>query len=553
MDLTTLSFNDYNTEDVYNDKDSSAKGLVTAYKRDNPNGSYDDFFSKVNAKWDTDNVKKAAGELLPKKSYKTGGFSGMPTNVQNELNIGYKGEPEQKTTPEKVLDTVLENSEKEEPKKDKNTTTTPISEMDKRFADQQEGIADYGENNEVARQKEFSSDRWNQTSENMRRMGEEFGNIDDKLVGQLPTFMFRRYQNGDFGDPKSKDAKLRLAHFMLNGLQTQLRRFSNGAAIAAGKSPLYPNEMSDYEKYQSTNLAKGLENRWNKYNRETQAAMDMAINQGGKEEELKNAIATISANNRLASKFNMMNESQKAYTLNVMAKLGKEISNMNDKDFVNTLVGYVISGDTLSWQELAEILAARYGKDAIKMIGSKVNNANENLGDNAEEQTAGYSGTGKSTEGYSVTLSDGTVVNPGRMLQSGEYKEITKIAKDLSGKYRRGEITEEQFRADYGKLEELMKQHPIANKFGTIRPVDVMIKENNKLKTNDITSKYTELQNNVKAGKVTPSQYEEEYKKLEEQAKSIRLTDMDIKGLIPKLSKDKILKYAEKANKNKKK
>jgi hypothetical protein len=247
----------------------------------------------------------------------------------------------------------------------------------------------------------------------------------------------------------------------------------------------------------------------------------------------------------------MMNESQKAYTLNVMAKLGKEISNMNDKDFVNTLVGYAISGDTLSWQKLAEILAAKYGKDAIKMIGEKVNNANENLGDNAEEQTAGYSGTGKSTEGYSVTLSDGTVVNPGRMLQSGEYKEITKIADDLSTKYRNGEITEEQFRADYGKLEELMKQHPIANKFGTIRPVDVMIKENNKLKTNDITSKYTELQNNVKAGKVSPSQYEEEYKKLEEQAKTIGLTDMDIKGLIPKLSKDKILKYAEKANKKK--
>lgn len=520
-----MTFDEYNTDEYFNNKDSSADGLIKT--------AFDEGKSR-------EEVENSLSPLW--KEDKKG-------NVKKALDTYYKPKTEDKPAKEKTV----EEPKMEKANKDKNTTTTPISEMDKRFADQQESIADYGENTENARQKELSLDRWNQTSENMRKMGEEFGNIDDKLVGQLPTFMLKRYANGEFGDPKSPDAKLRLAHFMINGLESKLKGASNAAMAAAGKSPMFSDVTSDYEKYQNTNLAKGLENRWNKYNRETQAAMDMAINQGGKEEELKNAIANISANNRLASKFNMMNESQKAYTLNVMAKLGKEISNMNDKDFVNTLVGYVISGDTLSWQELAEILAARYGKDAIKMIGSKVNNANENLGDNAEEQTAGFSGLNNNSDEYSVTLSDGTVVNPGRMLQSGEYKEITKIADDLSGKYRRGEITEEQFRADYGKLEELMKQHPIANKFGTIRPVDVMIKENNKLKTNDITSKYTELQNNVKAGKVTPSQYEEEYKKLEEQAKSIGLTDMDIKGLIPKLSKDKILKYAEKANKNKKK
>ena len=92
-----------------------------------------------------------------------------------------------------------------------------------------------------------------------------------------------------------------------------------------------------------------------------------------------------------------------------------------------------------------------------------------------------------------------------------------------------------------------MKQHPIANKFGNIRPVDDMVKDNNKLKVNDITTKYNELQNKAKNGKVSTSQYEEEYKELEEKAKAIGLTDKDIKGLIPKLSQEKILKYASKA------
>ena len=555
-----MTFAEYNTDANFDNNKSSLEELVKLGKSEGK--TLDQIKNALSKKW---KGSSKIGNIqtyydnAPER-YKKGGYNGMPTSVQAKKGIDEvnKVEPEKavlplkQKEPEPMKEEIKEETTVEKPKKNGNTTTTKISDMDKRFANQQESIMDYGEDTENARQEELSADRWDKTSENMRRMGEEFGNIDDKLVAQLPTFMLRRYQNGDFGNitdtstPEGKQSKtnaqLRLAHFMINGLGTALTNASN---VIKGK----PLEESDYEKYQNTNLAKGLENRWNKYKKETDAAMEMAIQQGGNEEALKNAIANISANNRLASKFNMMNESQKAYTLNVMAKLGNEISNMNDKDFVSTLVGYVISGDSLSWQELAEILAARYGKDAMKKLGEKVSNANENLGDNIEEQTAGYSGSSNSnnTDGYSVTLSDGTTINPGMTLQSSEYKEITKIADDLSTKYRNGEITEEQFRADYGKLEELMKQHPIANKFGTIRPVDEMVKDNNKLKVNDITTKYNELQNKAKNGKVSTSQYEEEYKELEEKAKAIGLTDKDIKGLIPKLSQEKILKYASKA------
>lgn len=51
-----------------------------------------------------------------------------------------------------------------------------------------------------------SADDYNRTMENMERSGDAFKKIDDKLIEQLPTFMFKRYQQGEFGDPKSSDA-----------------------------------------------------------------------------------------------------------------------------------------------------------------------------------------------------------------------------------------------------------------------------------------------------------------------------------------------------------
>jgi hypothetical protein len=70
--------------------------------------------------------------------------------------------------------------------------------------------------------------------------------------------MFKRYQNGEFGDPKGSDAKLRLAHFMINGVGTALSNISH----TIRKDGI--QEQSDAEKYQQTNLEEGLKNRWNK-------------------------------------------------------------------------------------------------------------------------------------------------------------------------------------------------------------------------------------------------------------------------------------------------
>jgi hypothetical protein len=89
------------------------------------------------------------------------------------------------------------------------------------------------------------------------------------------------------------------------------------------------------------------------------------------EQEIENSIAKVSANARLQSKFNMMNENQKIYTLKVLSKIGNEIGNMNDKDFMNTLIGFATSGDNLDWQEAAELLVSRYGKKTYDTLKGK--------------------------------------------------------------------------------------------------------------------------------------------------------------------------------------
>ena len=65
--MTFDTFDTYNTDEAYKDKGTTAKGLVAAYKKDNPEGSKDDFYSKLNATWKEDKngyVKAAVDEAF---------------------------------------------------------------------------------------------------------------------------------------------------------------------------------------------------------------------------------------------------------------------------------------------------------------------------------------------------------------------------------------------------------------------------------------------------------------------------------------------------------
>lgn len=256
-------------------------------------------------------------------------------------------------------------------------SSSKLDEATQTFLDKNNAIADTQENKEYKKQEEDLGKRWDLRLKNIDRMSDSMRNIDDHMVDQLPTFMFKRYQNGEFGDPKSSDAKLRLAHFMINGVGTALQ---NASAVIKGGA----QQESDIEKYNRTNLEEGLSNRWNKYKQETQSAIDIAKQGGMSEEALTDSIATISSNNRLQSAFNQMNERQKVFALQVLGEIGDKMGNMNDTQFVNTLMGMSAMGDSLDVKEAAAMLVYRTVKDPEKR-DSILSGLGFNVGGNKKE------------------------------------------------------------------------------------------------------------------------------------------------------------------------
>ena len=95
------------------------------------------------------------------------------------------------------------------------------------YLNKNDTIAETVEKKQLDKLLKNSDANWKQMTETSAKVRNAYNDIDDKYIEQLPTFMFRRYQNGEFGDPKSGDAKLRLAHFMINGVGTALSNASH--------------------------------------------------------------------------------------------------------------------------------------------------------------------------------------------------------------------------------------------------------------------------------------------------------------------------------------
>ena len=125
----------------------------------------------------------------------------------------------------------------------------------------------------------------------MERLGKSFRKIDDHFLEQLPRSVFAHYKSGDFGKVGSKEAKQRLAGFIISQFGSSLKTLSNGLMQMGGRSPLFADTTSDWEKFQQTNLGKGMENRWRKYEAETQGAIDLLKKQHTDEQDIKNGIA----------------------------------------------------------------------------------------------------------------------------------------------------------------------------------------------------------------------------------------------------------------------
>ena len=502
-----MTFAEYNTDDNYDNKNGFESSLEELVKIGKSEGMTKDAIrSSLSPKW--------------QKSSKLNKFD------------EYYGE-ETKPTEEKVTEKVIENTD---PK-----TSEKLDKETEGFMNKNNAIQNAQEDNEYERQKAELFKRWDAREENINKMTDSMRRIDDHMIDQLPTFMFKRYSNGEFGDPKSSDAKLRLAHFMINGLGTALSNMSH----VIRKDGV--QEQSDAEKYQQTNLEQGLQNRWNKYKQETQSAIDLAKQGGMSEESITDSIATISSNNRLQSAFNQMNERQKVFALQVLGEIGNKMGNMNDAEFANTLIGMSAMGDSLDYKEAAGMLIYRFMKDPTKRDAALSELGLLNGG--GTNVIAGIGGSllggNSGTEGETgTTLEDGTKVDPGKYMNSKEYKELVAAGDKLSQQYYNGEIDEAKFRSEYAKLEKIMSEHGWFSFFRNkgIASADDLIKVNNRNNLIQLSNEFDELNNNAK--NYTKDEYLKKYDELKARGVKWGISEKDLKSV--EKAKEKALKKVKK-------
>ena len=560
--MTFDTFDSYNTDEAYKDKGTTAKGLVDAYKKDNPNGSADDFYSKLNKTWAQDkdgHVKNAVNEAFKAKE-----------EVKEEPKAEEKTAPKVEEMTQTTEALKPEEEKKEEPKLN-------LSKADKDYMDSQSAIIDEAKRKAINDAVNEKASSYRNTLDTLEKQGEAFRNIDDKLIDQLPTFMWRRYQNGEFGDPKSSDAKLRLAYFAINNVVSKLKMVANADAIARGQGQIFGNTESAYDQYQASNLAQGLENRWNKYKTETNNAMNLLINRGLKEEELTDAARTIAQNQNLQNAFNMVDENKKAYILEVVTKLGDKIGNMNDKKFVNLILGMASSG-SVDPSQAAEMIGIRAGgsladkynlfddngnidlsviKDLVGKLGKEtVGNMLGEYGvdinkldyDTASIIPGGNNSTGSdgvydekktgnkfknptgNLKGYRGL--DGNTYDFSTFATKEEKDNLAKISKDLSDRYYNGEIDAATYKKYLDPLVREASKHTGIKVFDT----DTMIKKNIKLKLDNLNKA-------AKKGTVPVDSYKEQTAKILSMAEDAGYSEKDIAALKKDFKDTSKIKY----------
>lgn len=212
-------------------------------------------------------------------------------------------------------------------------------------------IADKAKNDALKDINVDSIKNWQEMNKTSKNVIDAYKNIDDKYIEQLPTFMFKRYHDGEFGDPDSSDAKLRLAHFMINGLGTAL---ANASHIIKKDGQ---QEQSDYEKVQGTNLEQGLANRWRKNNAETEEVIKLANKEADNEQDARIYVEQLTRDNYLKTAWNKMDQNQKLYSINVSREIGKLIGDMNLEELSNFITARAMDGSLSEEQAVVAGLA----------------------------------------------------------------------------------------------------------------------------------------------------------------------------------------------------
>ena len=235
-------------------------------------------------------------------------------------------------------------------------SSTGLDKHTQNYLNKNDKIAETVEEKQLKRLLENSEANWKQMTDTSAKVRNAYNDIDDKYIEQLPTFMFRRYQNGEFGDPKSGDAKLRFAHFLINGVGTTL---ANASHIIRKDGV---QEQSEYEKVQGTNLEQGLANRWRKNNAETEEVIKIANKEADNEQDARIYVEQLTRDNMLKSGWNAMDQNQKLYAINVSREIGKMIGDMNVEELSNFITAQALNGNLSEQQAVVVGLASLVSK-----------------------------------------------------------------------------------------------------------------------------------------------------------------------------------------------
>ena len=518
-----MTFDEYNTDENFENDASSLEELVKIGKSEGK--SKDAIRNSLSPKW--------------QKSSKLNKFD------------EYYGE-DAKTEPkeEKPADEFKEEEVISKP-------SSTLSNSEKKYINKQNEIADTAKKEMLEDIKNDSKGNWEENYNSMLKRADAYKNIDDHYFEGLPTFIFRRYQNGEFGDTGSTDAKLRMAYFMINGLGTSL---SNASNVIKGRAL----EESDYQKFQNSQMANALQNRWEKNKADTEGAIKAVEKEFGNEQDARLAAEQFTRDQKAATKWNMMSQAQKVYALQVTKEIGDMLGGMNTSELANFIAGSALVGD-VNKEEIIAIGIAKLAANSPNILANLPDGNIKNMvmgmiGGNAQDVVAGFGGAGGNiTEGEdkpSRNLKNYKTINGDTVdfdmiftKGNGGKEKLEQLTNELSEKYYNGEIDEKTFREYFTPLYEEGKKHASIKVFSP----DNIIRDNNTRHLNELNTSFDELNNKAKSGAISTSDYDEQYDDIIANAKKWGASAKQIDSLKKnKLNSKQILKAVEKANKKKK-
>ena len=534
-----MTFDEYNTDEVFNG-DSTADELVKLAK--NEGKTREDVEKSLSPKWKEDkkgNVKKALDKYFTVE------------------------EPKAEAPKVEEMTQTTEALEKEEPEeKDESLKAPNLSKGDEKYIKDQRNRADNSEVTELNKITDRSDYNYKKLFDTTSRMSDAYKNIDDKLIAQLPTFMFKRYQQGEFGDPKSEDAKLRLAYFAMNNVVSKLKKLYNADSIVRGQGPIFSDTESAYDKYQQTNLEQGLQNRWNKYKQETQNAINLATKEGMNEQDARHTVEQLTRNQNMNTIWNTMNENQKLYAMEVTKKIGDYVGNMDISELGDFIAGAAYEGK-MDKDKVIAIGIAKLAENSPEILDKLKDGGMKDMVMSfiGSGTAAGIGGAGGKTN------SNGDQTNLTGNLQNYESIDGSNISFDFSDskandkikgelnklttKYKNGEIDAETFKKYYDPLYAEGKKH-----FGSIFTTPSSDKALRGADAEVLTSleeDFDSLNKQAKAGDLSPSSYQDKIKAISEKAAKYGASKEMIDYIKKEtLSNEKILKAVDKKSKKKK-